>query len=211
VAARQASPDDRAPELNRRRRQPDRMAQRVRMDLGEKRHPCQRSGEDVSAVEDRRRQEQDGAPRHARGLVRQQAAAGQHQARQRNEGRNQEHQPPLVADVVDEELQASDRHPQEQQALGVSRPPPARQDAPRANQAEGEHGPHAAERVADREPRHPLKHGHQVVRRLSRDGHLPVVELVVAPMRQHEQKAMIPNETASPPRVHSDAFCRFRL
>ena len=166
------------------RRQPHGASQHVCVDLFEEWHAGERTGEDVSRVKDQRREDEDGAAAYGSRLVRQQRSPHEHHARQRHERRDEEHESPLVADVVDEELERADRHPQEQQPLRIAGAAPAGHDAPCAADSETEHAPHAAEGVVqDWEPRHAPDHRRQVVRRLPCHRDLPVVEPVVAPVR----------------------------
>ena len=122
--------------------------------------------------------------------IRQQAAfSAEHDGGQRDQRRNEEDETALVADVVQEQLE---RRPARSTARAAARAgATVRHRASARNQSHGadDHGePHAREDVVDDgKPRHAVQQRPQVVARLSRHRHLPVVEAVVGPVREHER------------------------
>ena len=114
--------------------------------------------------------------------------AADEQRCQRDERRDQHHVAAFVPRVVHGELDKPDEQPEHEQACGRRGPAPLRQHHQRREARGHQLRPHPREESLDeRQPRDPVHQRANRVRRLPRHRHLPVVEAVVGPVRQHEK------------------------
>ena len=161
----------------------------ARTDLVDEQQPKQRARHEVRGAEhERERQPRPRWRRLTEAGGQQPSVPPERKGRRRDERRDEVDEAPLVAHVVQHQLQRPEHQPPDQQPLRGTRALQPRDETDRRDGPDHEGEPHAGEDVVDhREPARAIDEGANGVGGLPRDRHLPVVEAVLLPVRQHEE------------------------
>ena len=156
----------------------------------ERGEPDQGTDDNIRGIENERGRQNRRSPADVQDTGRQEPTiAAQDECRQRGQRRDEEDETPLVRHVVNEKLECAETDPHDEQPLRWQQRAPARERTQNRNHADNDQEPQPREDVVDDgKPRHTVEQRPRIVAGFPRHRHLPVVELVVRPVRNDKQR-----------------------